>query len=96
MYDILLNNRLHCSDITQFNDPFEGLFVMKYLMETKIHESMDDGKKSRLVYGVWDEYLSSAPQAEAIISVIQSKKVCALSNKKDDVLIWSHYANGYY
>lgn len=95
VYDILIENRLHCSPITQFNDPFEGYFIAKYLMGIKKEKKVVNNVENYYTIGIWKKFLRDDPQAINIVKAIQKKRVCALSNKIDNVLMWSHYADGH-
>jgi len=95
VYDILINNRLHCSNIIDFNDPFEGFFVVKYLLEIQRTLRKENGCLIGTVRGIWEELSLLDPRVKIIVDAIEKKKVCSLSRTKNDVLLWAHYANGH-
>ncbi|MDP3684946.1 MAG: hypothetical protein Q8S01_13545, partial [Ignavibacteria bacterium] len=95
VYDILINNRLHCSNIIDFNDPYEGLFVVKYLLKIQRTLRKENGRLIRTVRGIWEELSLLDPRVKIIVDAIDKKRVCSLSRKKNDVQLWAHYANGH-
>ncbi len=94
-YEILCKNQLHCSDIIQFNDPFEGMFIVKFLNGKKKQQTKINGVCHYQTKGIWEELLSTDSRAREIVDEIRTKKVCALSTKNDDVPLWSHYADSH-
>ncbi|HOD12369.1 MAG TPA: DUF2971 domain-containing protein [Candidatus Omnitrophota bacterium] len=89
VYDILLNKRLYCASIDKLNDPFEGMFSLRYLTGIKREKS----PAGSLVRGEYESSSSSDPKAEKINTLVKNKRICCLSEKNDDVLLWAHYAD---
>lgn len=95
VYDILLNNRLHCSNVRNFNDPFEGYCLIRYSTNTERTVRIENGAIVGTVFGVWKDITHLDPYAAEFHKILYSKKVCALSKHKNDILLWAHYANGH-
>ncbi|MGE0267122.1 MAG: DUF2971 domain-containing protein [Candidatus Omnitrophota bacterium] len=56
---------------------------------------MENGVITRTVFGNWKDITHSDPYAAEFQEILYSKKVCALSKNKNDILLWAHYANGH-
>lgn len=95
VYDILIENRLHCSCVEKLNDPIEGDFIAKFLLSIERTIREEDGKKIYCSKGVFKKLASSEDEVREIGDAIRRKRVCALSKTGADVRLWSYYANGH-
>lgn len=79
--DIIINERLYCSEYQKLNDPFEGVF----LTITR-----------PLIATIKPHPLNTLREIKTIKDLPFSKKskVCSLSASLSDVRLWSYYAEG--
>jgi hypothetical protein len=81
--DIILKQRLFCSDWRALNDPLEGNFSYSYkTLSTETGHALNNSD-------YYDEL------AEDLVREKRKKKVCALSLTAESKLLWAHYASGY-
>lgn len=90
VFDIILNQRLHCSTYPELNDPFEGIF------ETTIYP-MVFGTLTPLRRRALIELRSKAYKKVEVLfgGEIDNIKICSLSSDLSDVRLWSYYADGH-
>ncbi len=82
--DIVLNERLHCTEYQNLNDPFEGLFFSIFY--------------PRRVYKGLPSLISKMKTLKSVknLSIFLSRtKICSLSSTLKEVRLWSHYADGH-
>lgn len=100
----LKNNNLIASNPSEFNDPFEFKFSLgSNLGEFKeMLKSGTFGKEGcEMVEKYEDKELINYYKAtfgatrDKLIKEKNKLRVCCLSEKKDNILMWSHYANGH-
>lgn len=88
LLDILIHERLYCSEYKSLNDPFEGTFFA--ILPQPIYFSAGTGTsgqplvRNREIKSVDDLFISST-----------KKRVCSLSSSCSDVRLWSIYASGH-
>jgi len=75
--EIIEEEKLYCADYCKLNDPFEGLFF----------EIIKQGAFSS---GFSNDFDRIEKQIKEILDPL---KICSLSEKLDDVRMWSFYAN---
>jgi hypothetical protein len=80
--DILLKQRLYCSDWRLLNDPLEGSFSYFY-------PTLSKHTGNALNTDYFDEL------ADLIVDEKKKKKVCSLSATISSPLLWAHYASGF-
>lgn len=80
--DILLKQRLYCSDWRLLNDPLEGSFSYSY-------PTLSKHAGSALYADYFDDL------AELIVDEKKKKKICSLSATISSPLLWAHYASGF-
>ena len=78
--EIFTRNELHCSSLRAFNDPFEGRFAL--VMPPHAPESLRMHQR-------WLNDMSN-------MIVQDSAAVCAFSEKRDDIVMWAHYADSHH
>jgi len=78
---IFATSKIYLPHVNQFNDPFEGKF--------RLHQELPEGDR-------YAKFLSRAASAIATWYMVGrvSDKAClfCLSERRDDILLWSHYA----
>jgi len=82
--DIILNERLHCTEYQNLNDPFEGLFFSIFYPQR--------------VYRGLPSLFSKIKSLKSVqnLSIFLSRtKICSLSSTLKEVRLWSHYADGH-
>ncbi len=79
----LINKKLYFANTSQFNDPFDG----QLLPSDFVREIKDLG------YNVSDSEISKHDQFVA--DRLNGYGVLSLSKKRDDILMWSHYADSH-
>lgn len=83
MFEILLEEELHCSDWRVLNDPLEGHFSYG-IPETGISEQLDETLQEFMEF-----------QSQQIVNEKQKIKVCSLSKTFKSRRLWAHYASGF-
>jgi len=81
--DVILNERLYCASVEEFNDPMEGLVQFNpydYIAENS---------------APLDREISAMKQLALHREYIKEYRVCSLSKRNDDILLWSHYCGGH-
>ena len=97
VFDIILNQRLHCSTYPELNDPFEGLFVIT----TTITLSDLLKRKRKTLPSTcikWPIELERVKEVKDLFDDsidIDKVKICSLSSDLSDVRLWSYYADGH-
>jgi len=76
---ILTRNELFCSRLAAFNDPFEGYFALTMPPRAPAAQRQ---------YETWASEVANR-------KVQASAAVCSFSEKKDDLLMWGHYADSH-
>lgn len=86
--DIIINQRLYCSEYTKLNDPFEGLF--REIIPNFIPSGLT-------VRPLGDElsYSEKIKRYDDLIMATDHKRICSLSSDLNDVKLWSHYAQSH-
>lgn len=81
--EILINRKIFLPNPSQFNDPFDGqLHPQNFMSELEeLGYKNDDSQISRL-----EQYVSDR---------INTYGIYSLSNKCDDILMWSHYSDAH-
>ena len=93
VFDIILNQRLHCSTYPALNDPFEGVFVITTII------TLSDLMKREILpppLVKWPIKLEHAKEVKDLFGgAIDKLKICSLSSDLSDVRLWSYYADGH-
>lgn len=84
--DILRNERLHCAPYDKLNDPFEGVFL-------SVHMGGAIGMLPIGVGPIGGDVTVKTPQSISESRISGSTRVCSLSASRNDVRLWSYYAN---
>ena len=89
-YKIFINKKLHFSAPKDFNDPFD----------CKINAVMSDEGGLARSLGISNKDVKSAIENgcdinNTIDSVLNTKGICSFSKEKDNILMWSHYADSH-
>lgn len=79
--DILLKERLYCSDWRVLNDPLEGSFSYSYPTLSRNGNALNT------------DYFDDL--ADLIVDEKKKKKICSLSATILSPLLWAHYASGF-
>lgn len=87
--DIIYNQRLYCSSYEKLNDPFEGLFLSNVLDLSKRPLG------SRLLGGTHGGYKVVASAKHLDNRLLDSCRICSLSQSISDVRLWSYYGDGH-
>jgi len=82
--DIILNERLHCTEYKNLNDPFEGLFFSIFYPRGAL----------RRLPGLVDK-IKTLRSVEHLSIFLNRTKICSLSSTLKDVRLWSYYADGH-
>jgi hypothetical protein len=85
VFDIIQKERLYCSSYDNLNDPFEGLFF----------ESLNHFKVPTSVPYGFDYKFRQCQSIKDFSENCGDLKICSLSSSIEDVLLWSHYADGH-
>ncbi len=80
--DIILNERLHCTEYKNLNDPFEGLFFSIFYPRTEY------GGLPSLI-----REIKTLKSVEDLSIFISRRKICSLSSTLKEVRLWSYYAD---
>jgi hypothetical protein len=85
VFDIILNQRLHCSTYPELNDPFEGIFetTIPYWGLLRLCANTP-ARRRALVEG-----------RKIYKKVEHLVRICSLSSDPNDVRLWSYYADGH-
>ena len=81
--DVILNERLYCASIGEFNDPAEGLVLFNpydYVAEN---------------IAPLEREISAMKALALHRENIKEYRVCSLSKRNDNILLWSHYCDGH-
>jgi hypothetical protein len=79
--DIILNQRLYCSTYSSLSDPFEGLFLTTFHVQS-------------IPLGI-TKILSPKSIEGLAFNSVDRIRLCSLSSSMSEVRMWSHYADGY-
>ncbi|MEZ5415621.1 MAG: hypothetical protein R3F03_15045 [Opitutaceae bacterium] len=79
--DILLKQRLYCSDWRVLNDPLEGSFSYSYPTLSRSGNALNT------------DYFDDL--ADLIVDEKMKKKICSMSATISSPLLWAHYASGF-
>ena len=82
--DILLNGRLYCAEYQMLNDPLEGFFI------EEIGQWVQIKSLGTFAPVQTPRQVSDLPDHRAIAC-----RVCSLSRPLDNIVLWSHYADGH-
>lgn len=87
--DILQNERLHCAPYDKLNDPFEGIFLSVSHISGAINALPIN------VGPIGGDVTVKRPQSISESPIPGSTRVCSLSASRNDVRLWSYYANAH-
>ncbi len=98
--DIIYTNSLHFSCPLDFNDPFDSFIRMKKIedytkddIEKLINEAEDENKKKKLIDVFYINQINEQKLLEERKKEVDKIfLVLSLSELKDNILMWSHYA----
>lgn len=101
----ILNNELYMNHYEYFNDPFECRceilegFPKKDINSPRFKNIVKawgfDDASDQVALENYDDYISSLDGTEPIIShIIDSTRISCFSKKNNNILMWSHYADG--
>lgn len=82
--DIILNERLHCTEYQNLNDPFEGLFFSTF----------DIGRVKGMIPILFGK-MKTLKSINNLNIFLSRTKICCLSSTLKEVRLWSHYADGH-
>lgn len=96
VFDIILNQRLHCSTYLGLNDPFEGIFeTIDTRASLRLRALGTLGGNPAYIRGL-AESLKTYNRVEDLGKNANDKiKICSLSSDLNDVRLWSYYADGH-
>lgn len=96
-----LEGEVYFASIKEFNDPFDGRFpfeiTQKIHKNMKFNESIESLCKRIIRNDFLPSYLNSLPKMIDFIyeSIENDLLIHCLSENKDNILMWSHYANNH-
>ena len=85
LFDIVLNERLYCATYPSLNDPFEGQ-LLAFNKERL-------GAYSLFQHGFAEKVMTDGHAVPAILEDENRIRICSLSAAKNDVRMWSYYAD---
>ena len=102
LYDALISNHIYFSSIEQFNDPYDShLVVMNEITINQFESYLD---KLEVDPTIKEKYLSAFKKdpksfTQPFINLykdwLKYIGICCFSKRKDNVLLWSHYADSH-
>ncbi|MEZ4972853.1 MAG: DUF2971 domain-containing protein [Cyclobacteriaceae bacterium] len=102
LFDTLISNQLYFSSIQQFNDPYDSRMTFLSRIDEedfKVYlKNTIESEEIRLKYlnafkKNPDEFIK--PFIDLYESMLNYFGICCFTNDKDDLLLWSHYADGH-
>ena len=93
VFDIILNQRLHCSTYPELNDPFEGLFIITTTITRSDFLKRGTPPAPFIKWPIKREQVKEVK--DLFGGVIDKVKICSLSSDLNDVRLWSYYADGH-
>lgn len=102
LYDTLISNQLYFSSLHQFNDPYDCyLSLFDKISEDDFKVYL---KNSNVPEDIMNKYLDAfnkkgqefvAPFVDAYKGFIDYHGICCFTKGKDNMLLWSHYADSH-
>ncbi len=100
LYDLLISNQLYFSSIRQFNDPYDSMFSLENVDEEMISafysrsEKVSEEGREKIL----SAYRKNPTEfSDTLINPfrlwLSHFGICSFSKIKDNILMWSHYAD---
>jgi hypothetical protein len=103
LFDVLISNQLYFSSIDQFNDPYDCHFAVKglptiedYRKFWEQHSDNVDDYRHHLETFEKSAEGAMKPLLKAIREFLAYYGICCFAESKEELLMWSHYANSHY
>ena len=102
LYDVLISNQLYFSSIGQFNDPYDTHFCLKQTPTagefekfwTQFNIEKENYQKYMDLFKKNPEKCV-APILKAMKGLLNYYGICCFTARKDNFLMWSHYADSH-
>ncbi len=92
LFDILINQRLYCSEYQFLNDPFEGTYISK--KSNPFFIMVGQGFAGQGIAGSSD-HVTKVNNIDDLVVSSNKKRICSLSSSYSDVRLWSFYASSH-
>jgi Protein of unknown function (DUF2971) len=86
LLDIVINERLFCTEYRFLNDPFEGMFHQMKRPFMSFRGNFHPNSRPAI---------KSPNSIDALRPEVENKRICSLSSDCTDVRLWSLYASGH-